>query len=594
MATDRAQAISGGDVSRVILRSLAPGSLDSDPVPDGNVADSLAHFLGSLGVRQSFGIAGGAIAPFCEALERAAIDIRLFRHEAGSAFAAMESYFVDGRPVVVFATTGPGFINSLAGVMAARWEGAKMIVVSGTTPSARRGQWAFQETSPYTVPWDGLYTSGRLFHFAAEIQGDAELPQVAQRLRAGLVRPTGFVAHLALPIDSQTKPCFASLRNARPSSVPGSCSDRLIETCAERLLRAPFVIWVGFGARHAAAEIRQLAERTGAAVMCSPRAKGIFPEDHPQFIGVTGFAGHSTVVEFMSHHRPEHVLVLGTRLGEFTSFWDLDLCPSASFIHVDLDPEVPGAAYPGVKTIPVCADVSFVLDRMLAHVSGAEKRPSRVSPHHHPKVEHPLPARTKAVRPQVLMKVIQSIVVERSDAVVLTEAGNSFAWTTHYLRFPEPGRWRVSVGFGSMGHAVTGVVGAALARDGKAVSIAGDGAMLMFNEINTAVQTKANAVWIVLNDSRYGMIEQGMAAQGLEPLDMKIPGCDFVAIARGMGADGVRVECELELEAAIVRAMAAPGPFVVDVIIDPAERAPFTERIRSLLQQGARPGRPRP
>jgi acetolactate synthase-1/2/3 large subunit len=596
MAIERATVLAGdemgsGEMPRVALRSIAPTSAELDRQPIGNVADALAQSLAALGVKQSFGIAGGAIAPFCEALQRCSIDIRLFRHEAGAAFAAMESYFVDGRPVVVFATTGPGFINGLVGIAAARWEGAKMILVSGTTPTNRRGQWAFQETSPYTLPWDGLYTSGRLFHFASEIHGDAELPEVTQRLRTGLVRPTGFVAHLALPIDSQTKPCFASLLNLRPSTVPGNCSDRVIEKCAERLLAAPFVIWVGFGARLAAAEVREFAERTGAAVMCSPRAKGIFPEDHPQYIGVTGFAGHSTVLEYMRRNRPEHVLVLGTRLGEFTSFWDPTLTPSVGFIHVDLDPEVPGAAYPGVKTTAIQADVSFVLQRLLDHVPPPSRRNMRVLPNHRPELPPPLEPTANRVRPQVLMQIVQREIVEKSEAVVITEAGNSFAWTTHLLRFTEPGRYRVSVGFGSMGHAVTGVVGAALALGGKAVAIAGDGAMLMFNEINTAVQTGAQAVWIVLNDSRYGMIEQGMDAQGLDPLNMSFPACDFVAIAKGMGADGIRVESELDLEAAVITAMKAPGPFVIDVIVDPEARAPFTERIRSLLQQGARPAR---
>jgi len=376
--------------------------------------------------------------------------------------------------------------------------------------------------------------------------------------------------------------------------VPGSCSERLIESSADRLLRSSFVIWVGFGARHAAAEVREFAERTGAPVMCSPRAKGIFPETHPQFIGVAGFAGHSTVLAYMRRHRPEHILVLGSRLGEFTSFWDPELAPSNAFVHVDLDPDVPGAAYPAARTIPIVADVSFVLKHLLAYVPPPSHCQTRISPLHHPPLEEPLIPGTGRVRPQILMQVVQSLVVERSDAVVLAEAGTSFAWTTHHLRFADPGRYRVSVGFGSMGHAVTGVVGAALARDGKAVAIAGDGAMLMFNEINTAVQAGAKAVWIVLNDSRYGMIEQGMEAQGLAPLDMSFPTCDFVAIARGMGADGVRVEREVDLQAAVAQAMAADGPFIVDVLVDPEQRAPFTERIRSLLYQGARPTRSQP
>jgi acetolactate synthase-1/2/3 large subunit len=189
------------------------------------------------------------------------------------------------------------------------------------------------------------------------------------------------------------------------------------------------------------------------------------------------------------------------------------------------------------------------------------------------------------------MEAIQRVVVEGSDAVVMTEAGNSFAWGTHALQFREPGRYRVSTSFGSMGHAVAGVVGAALGRGGKAVAIAGDGAMLMNSEVSTAVQYRARAVWIVLNDARYGMIHQGMQVQGFEPVETLFPAADFVMIARGMGADGVRVEREEDLQAALETAMAAAGPFVVDVVIDPEEPAPFLQRIKSLIEQGAQGGR---
>jgi acetolactate synthase-1/2/3 large subunit len=259
-----------------------------------------------------------------------------------------------------------------------------------------------------------------------------------------------------------------------------------------------------------------------------------------------------------------------------------------AFIHVDLDPDVPGAAYPGVKTTPLCADISYVLERILAHMPPGRK-PSVVSADQNPSYQWPSGVSASRVRPQALMKAIQSVVVDRTDAVVIAEAGNSFAWATHYLQFAEPGRYRISVGFGSMGHAVTGVVGAALAKNGKAVAVAGDGAMLMFSEVNTAVQFQAQAVWIVLNDSRYGMVEQGMKAQGLSRIDTSIPTCDFVTIARGMGADGIRVTREADLEKALVLAMSAKGPFVLDVLIDRAEQAPFTDRIRSLVEQGARP-----
>ena len=186
------------------------------------------------------------------------------------------------------------------------------------------------------------------------------------------------------------------------------------------------------------------------------------------------------------------------------------------------------------------------------------------------------------------MDTIQRLVVDGSDAVILAEAGNSFAWATNRLCFKQPGRYRISTGVGAMGHAVTGVVGAAWGRNGKAIAIVGDGAMLMNSEINTAVKYEAPAVWIVLNDARYNMCDQGMNLQGLTGVDAHIPPADFVKIAQGMGADGIRVERESDLEAALSKAIAATVPFVVDVIIDPTCPSPIAGRVKSLMKQGAK------
>lgn len=137
-----------------------------------------------------------------------------------------------------------------------------------------------------------------------------------------------------------------------------------------------------------------------------------------------------------------------------------------------------------------------------------------------------------------------------------------------------------------MGHAVTGVLGAAQARRGKAVAIVGDGAMLMNNEISTAVKYQLPAIWIVLNDARYNMCYQGMKLLGLTGADALIPETDFVTIARGMGADGVRVTKEAEIKAALEKAIASRGPFVIDVVIDPSRPAPSKGRNQGLAAQG--------
>jgi acetolactate synthase I/II/III large subunit len=136
-----------------------------------------------------------------------------------------------------------------------------------------------------------------------------------------------------------------------------------------------------------------------------------------------------------------------------------------------------------------------------------------------------------------------------------------------------------------MGHATSGVIGAAKGRRGVAAALVGDGAMLMQSEVSTAVRYGIPAAWIVLNDGLYGMITQGMRAQGLEPLETEIPETDFAAWARAQGADGVRVEQESELDGALARIESLTRPLVIDVRVDPNEPAPFLRRVQSLIRQ---------
>jgi acetolactate synthase-1/2/3 large subunit len=560
--------------------------LPTEVSPTLSVAEAIAQMLFNLGVSSAFGVAGGAMASMWNALSNSKMQVLNFRHEAGAAFAAVEAYFASDRPTVVFTTAGPGITNALTGLFAARGEGAKVILLSACTSAPQRGRWAIQETSSYTLPSGGMFTSGALFNYAITVESAAQLPQVFRKLALGLAQPGGFVAHLSIPTAVQTTLVEGiSWPQLDVDAYRITAQKEKVAKSAELLFSEPFAIWVGFGARHAADEIFALAERTGAAVMCSPRGKGIFPEDHPQFVGVTGLGGDASVITYMEKHRPGRTLVLGTRLGEPTSFWSPTMVPAKGFVHVDIDPEVPGVAYPHAHTFSIQSDIKAFLQELLEHLP---ETPFATDILPNPQPEPIAAASDYPVRPEVLMEAIQKIVVEGSDAIVLAECGNSFTWSTHCLRFTEPNRYRVSTGVGAMGHAVTGVVGAALARKGKAVAIVGDGAMLMNNEISTAVKYQIPAVWIVLNDARYNMCYQGMKILGLKGADAEMPPTNFAMVARGMGAEGIGVLRESDLEAALEKAIAAPGPIVIDVVIDPDRPAPSGGRNKSLAAQGVK------
>jgi acetolactate synthase-1/2/3 large subunit len=549
-----------------------------------SVSETLADVLADLGAIHAFGLLGGGVAPIYDAIARSSLHLVHCRHETGAAFAALEASLASGRPSVVFATAGPGITNTLTGLHAALQEGGRVVLIAGTTSAAQRGRGAFQETTQSNLP--GVFVSGSPFHYGESIEDAAQVTTVAHRLALGMARPGGFVATIAVPVALQSALVAAPIGLFPRVTEPSVAGPKTLQECADLLRREPFAIWVGFGARGAAAAVRELAERTGAMVLSTPRGKGVFPEDHPQFAGVTGMGGHRAARDAIVRNKPTRMLVLGSRLGEFSSFWDKDLIPPQGMIHVDVDPDVPGIAF---STTPVWAIQSEIKGFVRGLLAELDRTGAAVA-HPVPVLDTPFPAAlerrtTNLVRPAVLMSALQSMFVDPGDTIILTEAGNAFAWTTHHLAFRTPGRYRVSVGFGSMGHATTGVIGAALGGQCKAVAVVGDGAMLMQNELSTAATYGIDAVWVVLNDGRYNMTEQGMRSVGLDPHATGFHEVDFVATARALGADGVRVDREGDLAAALTRAREAKGPFVVDVHIDPTNAAPVGARNKNLLEQ---------
>jgi acetolactate synthase-1/2/3 large subunit len=556
-----------------------------------SLSRAIAQAFHDAGVRHAFGLLGGGIAPFAAGLCNTPIRFFHFRHEAGAGFAAIESYFATGRPALVVVTTGPGLFNVLNAAMAARIDGAKLVVISGFTSRHQVGRGAVQETSIHTMPAE-LTRPGSIFHDVAIPETEEELTNALGRILRGLAAPGAFVAHLGLSLALQTKVLpspFPRSSMARAWSFdPPSPSPEALDACLQALEDPTAALWVGHGALGARDAIIRFAEEASLPVITSPRAKGLLPENHPLLVGVSGAGGSPDVQRFFMTWSPRHVLVVGTRLGEVTSFLSPALTPTDSWIHVDLDATAFGAAFPSVPGRGIISDAQRFFDALRARAAetgwlARRDVPSRFARSPRPVLE---PHEHGSIRPSYLMQVLQEIVVERTDALVMSESGTSFTWCNAHLRFDEPGRYRTSAAWGSMGHFTTGCVGAALCGSRPVVAVVGDGAMLMNNEINTAVQYAANVLWIVLNDAQFGLNRHGMLALGMKPVETQMPPTDFVGFARSQGADGASVKCERDLARALADAVGRKGPFVLDVAIDGSIPSPvLTERIRSLKRQ---------
>jgi acetolactate synthase-1/2/3 large subunit len=546
-------------------------------------AEAFADALEALGVRHAFGVSGGAISFFWSALGGSGIEVTHFRHESGAAFAACEASAATGEPVVVFVTSGPGLTNVLTGVYAARHEPARVILVSAFTDARMHGRRPIQETGPRTLPYEGVFTAGPLFDFATVVAAAGELPALAEALSEAVGTRRRFTAHISLTLPAQRGITDRVHPAIHPVAVPdasGPAADAF-----ELLRNRRWVLWTGAGTRLAAKPVRRLAEAAGVPVMSTPRGKGVFPEDHPRYLGVTGFGGHPVVLDYLSRARPEYTLVLGTALGDAASGYLAGYLPEIALVHVDTDPSVPGAAYPGATTVPMVADAGEFADQLAVLF---EKQPAAAStaagPGVRPYDRKPVAREGDRVHPARLMEVVQEVFVD-AGMLVMAETGNAMAWAINRLRFRDPRQWRTPSGMvGSMAHCSCGVVGAALATSRKSVALVGDGTMLMLNEVSTAVATGTPAVWVVLNDSSYNMCAQGAVVLGLTDVDCGLPETDFAGYARALGAYGISVDRPHELPDALRTARAHPGPVVVDVAVDPAVGAPTAGRNAGLLR----------
>lgn len=552
------------------------------PLP--TVGEALRDALVALGARLAFGVSGGAVASLWSDLAAAA-DLRLVhcQHESGAAFAATEASLASDRPALVVTTTGPGLTNALTGLCAARNEGARVILLSAVTPARLRERGPSQRTD-HAAPLPGLFTPGPLFDLAAIFESPTILPALLQRLADGLARPGGFIAHLGLPADIQRARLTAPLRapTLRRAALAVTAAD--LDALAERLrARSPTLV-VGHDARHAAAAIRELVDRTGARVLYTPRGKGIIPDDHPHLAGGLGLAADDPSDRLLDHDPPHDVLVLGSRLGESSTAWSPRLAPRGLLVHVHPDPAPLAGPYPECELLTIHADVGAVVDGLLARIPPPPTAlPLTAPPIRPPPPPLEGPPSAGVVRPRALLDAIQREVVDRTDTLLMAEVGNAFAWALHHLRLPDP-RLRVSVDWGSLGHFAAGVIGPVLAGRGRALALVGDGAMLMGNELATAVRLALPAIWVVLNDRGYGMCRHGMSALGLGGADLDLPPVDFARLALSHGAAARRIDDEGDLPEALTWALAQPGPVVLDVRIDRDEPAPIQRRLRGLAR----------
>lgn len=531
----------------------------------------------------------GNVAGLGEALAASREALPTFRahNEQAMAHAAIAFAKANNRRRMMACTTsvGPGATNLVTAAAVAHVNRLPVLLLPGDTFAGRRPDPVLQQVEDFGDPtvtandclrpvsrfWDRLTRPEQLL---------ASLPQAI----ATLLDPADCgPATLALPQDVQAEAFDypAAFFETRVHDIERPRADRgRLEEAARRLraARRPFIV-AGGGVHYALATgaLADFASRHGIPVAETQAGKGALAWNHPCNAGGLGVTGSAAANALLADS--DLVLALGTRLQDFTT-------GSGKLVRDDDDRLVAinvarhdagkrGALAVRGDLVATLEELAPLLAGWTADAAWRERTRSLVAGWNDAVETATRGSPGLPTDAQVLGAVNRAL---GAGSTVVCAAGGLPGELHKLWRCPEPGGYHLEYGYSCMGYEIAGGLGVKMADPARTVAVlVGDGSYLMMNsELATSVAS-GHPLLVVLADNRgYGCIHRLQRATAgethnnlLEDSFAEDARVDFVAHARALGADALKVEGVAALEAAVAKAKGAKRTTVIVIETDP-------------------------
>lgn len=518
------------------------------------VARQIAVACRAQGVRRVFGVpGGGSCLDLIRAFAEEGIDFVLSRTETAAVMMAAATAELTGGFGVAMTTQGPGTASAANGIAHASLDRAPVLLLTDGWTARQAGFDTHQV-------FDQRALMAPVTKGGSRLEGDdvaAELDRLVALMTTAPWGPvhvelTGENARRLAPAGAARKP-----QAARASHADIDAARRLI-AAAQRP-----VVLLGLEARAAgvAALARALVERLGCPVLPTYKAKGIVPDALANVVGhFTGGAAERATVD-----QADVIVLCGFDPVELIGKpWPykapvVDLAEIAHPVHY-VKPVV-GVYGPLRATLEALGTVdgasTWRRDELAALRAEMRRRLSYSG------------GGTGLTPEQV---VAEARILAPAETRITVDAGAHMFSAMAFWDAPMPGGALISNGLASMGSALPAAIAVALEKPADPViAFTGDGGLMMcLGELATAAQQQARLCVVVFNDAALSLIALKQQARQLPKQGIDGPRIDFAAIARGCGVHAFSAASVDEYRAALKAALAADGPTLIDVRVDPS------------------------
>ena len=548
-----------------------------------SVVEAIVRVFEEAGIDMVFGIPGGNMGRLYDALydHQSTVRAGLVRHEQLASVMAEVYGRLTGKPGVAIGQGAFMLANALLGTLEAHMGSSPMLLLTDLSDQA-----PFSQHAPYQ---GGTGEYGN-FDIKKSLEGATKFTTVVyspvqavqgtqlaiKHALSGDRGPVAVVYHSSAfrsPVGPDTRPILYPTRYYLPQVSDGDAPN--VERAASVLLQAENpVIIAGNGVRISQAyeELNSLAETLGAPVATTASGKGVFAETHALALGVCGNFGQATANRIIGE--ADVLLVVGSRLGPLdTANENHALIDPVrqTLIQIDVESKNAGWTFPCDEVI--LGDAARVLSQLSRAIadSGAptpevlETRQTALNDVRSAEGFFADPGYTSDEAPILPQRVFAEIHdTMADDAFITCDAGENRLFMTHYFQTKSAGSL-IMPGIGAMGYAIPAALAAKLVYpERQVIAVTGDGGFGMaINGLMTARDEDIPIVVVILNNSALGWVKHG---QGNRNIASTFAHMNFAEIVRAMGCNGIRVEEPGQLAGALVEALAANAPTVVDVV----------------------------